>query len=318
MSKRRALGHGQPPPRPPPSLNSLLHEDSTSESEREDDEYAEQVQHFRAVFKRKLFSATSLDLEGWEPAEDDATASTASASEAVDDRCMQAGAQGHQHASLSRGEGSMAAAPAHHSRAGSHEPPPPQRQRDLPPSRTEPPAVASAASAAATTGPSASSPAAAPARRLFLRGCSALVSDQHLQQCFAQFGAVELAEVFYHPRTRQSMGMGCIIFVDASAAAKALAAAAQSSLYLANLWSPEVRLIADALGDYARQAYFDRVPDMQAQQQVAQQQDRQGQQAAQGQHAHAQQLQQAQQQMQQQIQQQMQHKQQQMQQFNGQ
>merc|ERR1719424_1692224 len=112
--------------------------------------------------------------------------------------------------------------------------------------------------------------------------------------------------------------MGCIIFVDASAAAKALAAAAQSSLYLANLWSPEVRLIADALGDYARQAYFDRVPDMQAQQQVAQQQDRQGQQAAQGQHAHAQQLQQAQQQMQQQIQQQMQHKQQQMQQFNGQ
>ena len=82
MSKRRALGHGQPPPRPPPSLNSLLHEDSTSESEREDDEYAEQVQHFRAVFKRKLFSATSLDLEGWEPAEDDATASTVSASEA--------------------------------------------------------------------------------------------------------------------------------------------------------------------------------------------------------------------------------------------
>ena len=42
------------------------------------DEYAEQVQHFRAMFKRKLLSATSLDLEGWEPAEDDATASTAS------------------------------------------------------------------------------------------------------------------------------------------------------------------------------------------------------------------------------------------------
>ena len=84
MSRRR----GQPPPRPPPSLNSLLHEDSTSESEREDDEYAEQVQHFRAMFKRKLLSATSLDLEGWEPAEDDATASTASGSETVGDHCV--------------------------------------------------------------------------------------------------------------------------------------------------------------------------------------------------------------------------------------
>ena len=106
MSKRRAaLGHGQPPPRPPPSLNSLLHEDSTSESEREGDEYVEQVQRFRTVFKRKVFSANSLDLEGWEPAEDDATASTASASEAFGDRCMQVGAQEHQHASLGRGEG---------------------------------------------------------------------------------------------------------------------------------------------------------------------------------------------------------------------
>ena len=67
--------------RPPasPSLNPLLHADSTRESDREDDEYAAQVQRFRAVFERKLLSATSLDLEGWEPAEDDATASTASA-----------------------------------------------------------------------------------------------------------------------------------------------------------------------------------------------------------------------------------------------
>ena len=88
-----------------PPLNSLLHEDSTSESEREGDEYVEQVQRFRTVFKRKVFSANSLDLEGWEPAEDDATASTASASEAFGDRCMQVGAQGHQHASLGRGEG---------------------------------------------------------------------------------------------------------------------------------------------------------------------------------------------------------------------
>ena len=47
------------------------------------------------------------------------------------------------------------------------------------------------------------------------------------------------------------MGMGCIIFVDAAAAAKALAAAAQSSLYLAHIRAPEVRLIADALGDHA-------------------------------------------------------------------
>ena len=103
MSKRRALSHDQALPLP--SLNSSLNEDSTSESEREDDEYVEQVQRFRAVFKRKLFSATSLDLDGWEPAEDDATASTASASEAFGDRCMQVGAQEHQHASLGRGEG---------------------------------------------------------------------------------------------------------------------------------------------------------------------------------------------------------------------
>ena len=130
-----------------PALDSLLNEDSTSESEREDDEYAKQVQHFRAVFKRKLLSATSLDLEGWEPAEDDATASTASASEAVSDRCTQAGAQGHQHASLSSGEGSLAASPAHQSRAaGASEPP--QRPREPPPSRTPP----AGAPAAAPTG----------------------------------------------------------------------------------------------------------------------------------------------------------------------
>jgi len=233
-----------------PALDSLLNEDSTSESEREDDEYAKQVQHFRAVFKRKLLSATSLDLEGWEPAEDDATASTASASEAVSDRCTQAGAQGHQHASLSSGEGSLAASPAHQSRGtGANEPP--QRPREPPPSRTAPAGAPAAAAAAAAAAPSASSPAPAPVRRLFLRGCSALVSDEHLHECFAQFGAVELAEVFYHPRTRQSMGMGCIIFVDPAAAAKALAAAAQSSLYLAHIRAPEVRLIADALGDHA-------------------------------------------------------------------
>lgn len=64
MSMRRALSHNQAQPelQLPHNSNSLnlsLNEDSTDDSERDDAEYAEQVQNFRIAFKRALDHAIS-------------------------------------------------------------------------------------------------------------------------------------------------------------------------------------------------------------------------------------------------------------------
>ena len=70
---------------PPHNLNTTDNgEGSTSESEREDEAYGEQVRLFSVAIRRRLSTAT-LDLDEPEPAEEDAAGGSAMMTDTVAD-----------------------------------------------------------------------------------------------------------------------------------------------------------------------------------------------------------------------------------------
>jgi hypothetical protein len=82
------------------------------------------------------------------------------------------------------------------------------------------------------------------------------IGDDQLRAAFGHFGELELVEIFYHPQSRTSLQVGCVMFRDADAAANARIAAANKMLYVSGRFLPDLKLRDDPYGDLARQAYF--------------------------------------------------------------
>ena len=92
--------------------------------------------------------------------------------------------------------------------------------------------------------------------RLYFEGVGPSIGDDQLRAAFGHFGELELVEIFYHPQSRTSLQVGCVMFRDADAAANARIAAANKMLYVSGRFLPDLKLRDDPYGDLARQAYF--------------------------------------------------------------
>ena len=110
---------------------------------------------------------------------------------------------------------------------------------------------------AATSGTMLSSPAAQlpRVRRLYMHGFAPQVTANDIVASLSQFGAIARFRLFQDPVSKLSLRAAAIFFEDATAAARALQAAAESRLYLANVWAPEATLVPDENGEVARRQY---------------------------------------------------------------
>ena len=97
--------------------------------------------------------------------------------------------------------------------------------------------------------------AAAPPRRLFFCGFGPTLSPRHIYEFLLQFGSIELFRLYIDPASGLSLRAAGVVYRHAADAARALEAAADGMIYLANVWAPEAQMHADPTGEIAETAF---------------------------------------------------------------
>ena len=219
---------------------------STDEDEREEEEYLQQSARFGQLIQRALRTIPIPDLDG--PNTED-NAGYLGAGVATGQAARGSGAAGDNRGGYSNGG----------------RPPPPSAGG--PAIGCMPAAAAPLSSSSSSSAPAASasrlppSPAsAAVGRRVFLRGFAPSVTPNDVLACLSIFGPIARFRLLCDPSSGNSLRCASVVFGDAADAARALEAAAQSHLYLANVWAPEASLQADPDGQLAVRSYQHAVP----------------------------------------------------------
>ena len=218
----------------------LYDEVSTDEDERADDEYLASCARYGSLIQRALRTLPIPDLDGPAGDQDDSgfiggpnAARAASTHDGI--------SRGYVNGRPPLGGPAIGSTSAAMSSSPYQQQQQQQQQRSFPGGGTAPPAAPPSASAAA--------------RRVFLRGFAPSVTPNDVVACLSTFGPVARFRLLCDPSSGHSLRCASVVFAEAGDAAKALEAAAQSNLYLANVWAPEVALQADADGQLALRTY---------------------------------------------------------------
>ena len=94
-----------------------------------------------------------------------------------------------------------------------------------------------------------------PPRRLFFCGFGPTLTPTHIYEFLLQFGPIELFRLYIDPSTNLSLRAAGVVYLSAADAARALEAAADGMVYLADVWAPEAQMHADPLGEIAKTAF---------------------------------------------------------------
>ena len=97
--------------------------------------------------------------------------------------------------------------------------------------------------------------AADPPRRLFFCGFGPTLSPRHIYEFLLQFGSIELFRLYIDPASGLSLRAAGVVYRHAADAARALEAAADGMIYLANVRAPEAQMHADPTGEIAETAF---------------------------------------------------------------
>ena len=96
--------------------------------------------------------------------------------------------------------------------------------------------------------------AAAP-RRLYFCGFGPTLTAWDIYKFLAKFGPVEAFRLYTDPVTSLSLRAAGVVYEHAGDAQRALEAAQEGMVYLANVWAPEAQMVSDPGGEVAQSQY---------------------------------------------------------------
>ena len=91
--------------------------------------------------------------------------------------------------------------------------------------------------------------------QLYFVGFGPTLTEHHIYTFLAEFGPIQSFRFYIDPLTEISLQAASVRYFHARDASRALDAASDGMVYLANVWTPEVTLVADPLGHIAKSAY---------------------------------------------------------------